>query len=76
MVSEYGQYLKKSNGASELVRSEVMKSQNTTTVTVPKTASKDAMIIPTNNAMDAVILVLIDGMSHMVHLSSEFFVLY
>ena len=76
MVSEYGQYLKKSNGASELVRSEVMKSQNTTTVTVPKTASKDAMIIPTNNAMDAVILVLIDGMSHMVHLPSEFFVLY
>ena len=76
MVSEYGLYLKRSNGASELVRSEVMKSQNTTTVTVPGTASKDAMIIPTNNAMDAVILVLIDGMSHMVHLSSEFFVLY
>jgi hypothetical protein len=47
-----------------------------TTVIVPKTASKDAMIIPTNNAMDAVILVLIDGMSHMVHLPSEFFVLY
>ncbi|CAN9087052.1 unnamed protein product [Alternaria alternata] len=67
VVSEYGQYLKKSNGASELVRSEVMKSQNMTTVIVPKTASKDAMIIPTNNAMDAVILVLIDGMSHMVH---------
>ena len=72
MVSEYGQYLKKSNGASELVRSEVMKSQNMTTVIVPKTASKDAMIIPTNNAMDAVILVLIDGMSHMVHLPSSF----
>ena len=76
MVSEYGQYLKKSNGASELVRSEVMKSQNTTTVTIPRTASKNVMKIPTNNAMDAVILVLIDGMSHMVHCSSEFFVLY
>ncbi|CAN9154623.1 unnamed protein product [Alternaria alternata] len=67
VVSEYGQYLKKSNGASELVRSEVMKSQNTTTVTIPRTASKNVMKIPTNNAMDAVILVLIDGMSHMVH---------